>query len=111
VVPHFADSVRHDDLPAKKNSLQLAGAAERGYGEKNEEKRHEQGDSDEPVGYIAGPGSKGVIEPTHGEDSEGRAGDFVEKLLGHAPKPAETAEFRRLTGWWCGHGAMLAEGC
>jgi hypothetical protein len=77
------------------NRLQLVRAAERTNREKKEQQCESNGCGDEPVGYVAGPGAQGYVEPDDAEKCKDSAGDLEEKLLKGAPETVETSLARR----------------
>ena len=92
-------------------SLQLASAAERGHGEKNEQQRDRNGYANQPVRHIAGPRTERGIQPPESQDRKRRANDFIEKLSEDPPKPPESTRFDRAArqAWRRRHTAILAE--
>ena len=89
----------------------LAGAAEGGNREKEEEADHSSGQGDYPVGHVAGPGTKNGVEPGYGEYGEQSADGLVEKLFESAPEAGEAALCRLVlcSAYGRGHKDSLAQ--
>ena len=71
-----------------------SGSAERTYGKEHKGKRNGKGNGNEPVGHIARPSAKRVIQPNERQDAEHGTDHLVKELLQDSPEALESPRLR-----------------